>query len=320
VLLQWEDFAQGNARRLLDRYRDRLCSFNDDIQGTGAVTLAALLSAVRVTGSRLCDQRLVLLGAGSAGTGISDLVLAALVRDGLSEEEARSRLWLVSSRGLVHAGLAGLPPGQQRYAQPPQRVAGWRRDPAGAIPLAEVVDRVRPTALIGVCGQPGAFTEEVVRAVARHVERPILFPLSNPTSRSEAAPADLVAWSEGRALVATGSPFPPVSWRGRALPVCQCNNVYVFPGLGLGVIASGARRVTDEMVLAAARALSACAAPGALLPPLEEVRAVARRVALAVGAEAQRQGLAPPVEPGEWERRVDTARWEPRYQPLRYQP
>jgi malate dehydrogenase (oxaloacetate-decarboxylating) len=325
VLLQWEDFAQGNARRLLDRYRDRLCSFNDDIQGTGAVTLAALLSAVRVAGSQLRDQRLVLLGAGSAGTGISDLVHAALVRDGLSEEEARSRLWLVSSRGLVHAGLTGLSPWQQRYAQPAARVAGWRRDPAGNIPLAEVVERVRPTALIGVCGQPGAFTEEVVRALARHVERPILFPLSNPTSRSEAAPADLVAWTEGRALVATGSPFPPVAYRGRTLPVSQCNNVYVFPGLGLGVIASGARRVTDEMVLAAAQALSACAAPAggppaALLPPLEEVRGVARRVALAVGAEAQRQGLAPPVKPGEWERAVDAARWEPRYQPLRYQP
>jgi malate dehydrogenase (oxaloacetate-decarboxylating) len=325
VLLQWEDFAQGNARRLLDSYRDRLCSFNDDIQGTGAVTLAALLSAVSVTGSQLRDQRLVLLGAGSAGTGISDLVRAALVRDGLADEEARSRLWLVSSRGLVHAGLAGLSPWQQRYAQPPQRVAGWRRDPAGHIPLAEVVERVRPTALIGVCGQPGAFTEEVVRVMARHVERPILFPLSNPTSRSEAAPADLVAWTEGRALIATGSPFPAVAFRGRTLPVSQCNNIYVFPGLGLGVIASGARRVTDEMVLAAAQALTACAAPGggapaALLPPLEEVRVVARQVALAVGSEAQRQGVAPQVAPGEWERLVDAARWEPRYQPLRYRP
>jgi malate dehydrogenase (oxaloacetate-decarboxylating) len=325
VLLQWEDFAQGNARRLLDRYKDRLCSFNDDIQGTGAVTLAALLSAVRVTGSRLRDQRLVLLGAGSAGTGISDLVRAALVREGLADAEARSRLWLVSSRGLVHAGLANLSPWQQRYAQPPERVAGWRRDSAGNIPLDEVVEQVRPTALIGVCGQPGAFTEEVVRAMARHVERPILFPLSNPTSRSEAVPADLVAWTEGRALIATGSPFPAVSFGGRTLPICQCNNAYVFPGLGLGVIASGARRVTDEMVLAAAQALSACATPGgrlpaALLPPLEEVRMVARQVALAVGAEAQRQGLAPQVVPQEWERRVDDARWEPRYQPLRYQP
>jgi malate dehydrogenase (oxaloacetate-decarboxylating) len=325
VLLQWEDFAQGNARRLLDLYRDRLCSFNDDIQGTGAVTLAALLSAVRVLGSRLRDQRLVLLGAGSAGTGISDLVRAALVRDGLADAEARSRLWLVSSRGLVHAGLVGLSPWQQRYAQPPDRVAGWRRDAAGAIPLAEVVERVRPTALIGVCGQPGAFTEDVVRTMARHVERPILFPLSNPTSRSEAAPADLAAWTEGRALIATGSPFPAVSSGRPPLPARQCNNVYVFPGLGLGVIASGARRVTDEMVLAAAEALSACAAakdgtPAALLPPLEEVRVVARQVALAVGAEAQRQGLAPRVAPREWERLVDDARWEPRYQPLRYQP
>jgi malate dehydrogenase (oxaloacetate-decarboxylating) len=325
VLLQWEDFAQGNARRLLDLYRDRLCSFNDDIQGTGAVTLAALRSAVSATGSRLRDQRLVLLGAGSAGTGISDLVRAALVRDGLADEEARSRLWLVSSRGLIHAGLAGLSPWQQRYAQPPERVAGWRRDPVGNIPLAEVVERVRPTALVGVCGQPGAFTEEVVRAMARHIERPIVFPLSNPTSRSEATPADLFAWTEGRALIATGSPFPAVSAGGRTLPVSQCNNAYIFPGLGLGVIASRARRVTDEMVLAAAQALSVCAARGGgssagLLPPLEEVRVVARQVALAVGAEAQRQDLAPQVAPREWERLVDDARWEPRYQPLRYQP
>jgi malate dehydrogenase (oxaloacetate-decarboxylating) len=325
VLLQWEDFAQSNARRLLDLYRDRLCSFNDDIQGTGAVTLAALLSAVRVTRSRLRDQQVVLLGAGSAGTGISDLIRAALMRDGLADEEARSRLWLVSSRGLVHAGLAGLSSWQQRYAQPSQRVADWRRDPAGNIPLVEVVERVRPTALIGVCGQPGAFTEEVVRAMARHVERPIVFPLSNPTSRSEAAPADLVAWTEGRALIATGSPFPAVTFGGSTLSICQCNNAYIFPGLGLGVIASGARRVTDEMVLAAAQALSACAAPGgaapaALLPPLEEIRVVARQVALAVGAEAQRQGLARQVAPQEWERLVDDARWEPQYQPLRYSP
>jgi malate dehydrogenase (oxaloacetate-decarboxylating) len=325
VLLQWEDFAQANARRLLDLYRDRVCTFNDDIQGTGAVTLAALLSAVRVNGARLRDQRLVLLGAGSASTGISDVVRAALVRDGLTDEEARSRLWLVSSRGLVHESLPGLWPWQQRYAQPTQRVAGWRRDPAGKIPLAEVVERVRPTALIGVCGQHGAFTEEVVRAMAVHVERPILFPLSNPTSRSEAVPADLVAWTEGRALIATGSPFPDVSVAGHTMSVAQCNNVYVFPGLGLGAIASGARRITDEMVLAAAHALSACAAagggsPAALLPPLDQVCVVARQVALAVGAEAQRQGFAPQVGPREWERLVADACWKPRYQPMRYHP
>jgi malate dehydrogenase (oxaloacetate-decarboxylating) len=323
VLLQWEDFAQANARRLLDRYRDRLCSFNDDIQGTAAVTLAALLAALRATGGRLGEQRVVLLGAGSAGTGIADLLVAALRQEGLAEPEARSRLWLLSSRGLVHGGLRELSPWQQRYAQPAERVVGWRRDATGNIALAEVVERVRPTALIGVCGQPGAFTEEVVRAAARHVERPILLPLSNPTSRSEALPSDLVAWTEGRALIATGSPFSDVAYQGRTIPISQCNNAYVFPGLGLGVIAAGARRVTDAMFLAAARVLSDCVprsagADAPLLPPLEAIRAVSRRIALAVGLEAQRQGLAATVPPSAWEQRVDARRWEPLYRTLRF--
>ena len=321
VLLQWEDFAQGNARRLLDRYRDRLCTFNDDIQGTAAVALGALLAAARLTGRPLRDQRLVIVGAGSAGTGIGDLLLAALAQEGLGPGEARERLWLLSSRGLLHTGLAGLPPWQQSYCRPQEEVADWRRDGAGGIPLAEVVERVHPTALLGVSGQPGAFTEEAVRAMARHAERPILFPLSNPTSRSEAVPADLMAWTEGRALVATGSPFASVSYGGRALPVSQCNNAYVFPGLGLGVIASGARRVTGALFLAAARALGDCVPPtpgpeAPLLPPPEDLRAVSRRIGLAVGLEAQRQGLAPPATPEEWERALDAARWEPRYLPL----
>jgi malate dehydrogenase (oxaloacetate-decarboxylating) len=320
VLLQWEDFAQANARRLLDRYRDRLCTFNDDIQGTAAVTLAALLTAVRRTGRPLRAQRLVLVGAGSAGTGISDLVRAALVQEGLTEAEARSRLWLLSSRGLLHTGLTGLSPWQQGYSRPQDEVAGWRRDGAGHIPLPEVVEQVRPTALLGVSGQPGAFTEEAVRAMARHADRPIVFPLSNPTSRSEALPADVMAWTEGRALVATGSPFPAVAYEGRTLPISQCNNSYVFPGLGLGVIASGARRVPEALFLAAARVLSDCVpqvGPEApLLPPLEELPAVSRRIALAVGAEAQRLGLAPQAAPRDWERTLDARRWEPRYQAL----
>ena len=321
VLLQWEDFAQANARRLLDRYRDRLCTFNDDIQGTAAVALGALLAAARLTGRPLRDQRLVIVGAGSAGTGIGDLLLAALAQEGLGPGEARSRLWLLSSRGLLHTGLAGLPPWQQGYCRPQEEVADWRRDGAGGIPLAEVVERVHPTALLGVSGQPGAFTEEAVRAMARHAERPILFPLSNPTSRSEAVPADLMAWTEGRALVATGSPFASVSYGGRSLPVSQCNNAYVFPGLGLGVIASGARRVTGALFLAAARALGDCVPPtpgpeAPLLPPPEDLRAVSRRIGLAVGLEAQRQGLAPPATPEEWERALDAAWWEPRYLPL----
>jgi malate dehydrogenase (oxaloacetate-decarboxylating) len=323
VLLQWEDFAQGNARRLLDRYRDRLCSFNDDIQGTAAVTLGVLLAAGQAAGAPLTGQRIVILGAGSAGTGIADTVVAAMTAAGLSEAEARGRLWLVDRHGLLQTGMAGLTAEQQRYAQPPERVAGWQRGPGGEVSLLEVVTRVRPTALIGVSGQPGVFTEEVVRAAAAGVERPVILPLSNPTSRSEALPVDVLTWSDGRALVATGSPFADVVHGGRVCSVAQCNNAYVFPGVGLGVIASKARRVTDGMLLAAARALAACAPAsrdpgGALLPPLRELREVSREVALAVGEEAQRQGLAEQTTPEELRRRVDGCRWEPRYLPMRY--
>jgi malate dehydrogenase (oxaloacetate-decarboxylating) len=324
VLLQWEDFGMGNARRLLDRYRDRVCSFNDDIQGTGAVTLAALLSAGRVTGTPLGGQRVVVVGAGSASTGICDMLVAGMMREGLSTPDARDRLWLVDREGLLHTGLASVQAFQRPYLQPQERVAGWQHDPAGQIALLEVVRRVRPTVLLGVTGQPGLFTEEVVRTVAAQVERPAIFPLSNPTSRSEAVPVDLITWTEGRALVATGSPFPPVAYHGRAIPVSQCNNAYIFPGLGLGAIASGARRVTDAMFLAAAEALSAwdgsVSAEPALLPPLEEIRDVSRRIALAVGAQAMSEGVAAPLAPEEWEARVDALRWEPRYRRVRYRP
>jgi malate dehydrogenase (oxaloacetate-decarboxylating) len=318
VLLQWEDFAQRNARPLLYRYRDRICSFNDDIQGTAAVTLGALLAAVGALGSRLGDQRIVIVGAGSAGTGIRDLVVEALVREGLTEAQARERFWFVDRNGLLHTGLEGLTPFQQSYGVPQERVATWQRGPGGEIGLLEVVKRVRPTVLIGVTGQPGSFTEEVVRAMTAGVERPIIFPLSNPTSRSEAVPVDLVGWTEGRALVATGSPFGDVIYRGRRVPVNQCNNSYIFPGVGLGVVASRANRVTDGMILAAARALAECAPiaanpEGALLPPLTNIRAVSRRIALAVGEEAQRQGLAEPLSPEEWQYRVDATWWTPRY-------
>jgi malate dehydrogenase (oxaloacetate-decarboxylating) len=322
VLLQWEDFGRTNARPLLERYRDRICSFNDDIQGTGAVTLAALLAGLRVTGAPLAEQRVVLLGAGSAATGIADQIAAALQHEGLTHDEVRTRLWLVNRRGLVHTGRTDLDATQQCYAQPQERMAGWTRDPAGGVPLLEVVRQARPTALIGVAGQPGIFTQEVVRAMAAHVERPIIFPLSNPTSKSEATPADLIAWTDGRAVVATGSPFPEVVWQGRTIRISQCNNVYIFPGVGLGVIASGARRVTDEMFLAAARALADCSPANAdpwasLFPPAQELRAVARRVALAVGAEAQRQRMTEPLPAEAWERRLDSRRWEPHYLPMR---
>ena len=322
VLLQWEDFALPNARRLLERYADRLCTFNDDVQGTAAVALAAVLAAGSVTGTDLADQRVVILGAGSAGTGIADGIAAALVASGLSEVAARQRLWLVDRHGLLHAGMAGLSPAQRPYARPAADLAGWQPDGAGALPLAEVVERVRPTVLIGASGQPGAFAEPAVRALARLVERPTILPLSNPTSRSEATPADLVAWSDGRALVASGSPFADVPFAGRTIRISQCNNAYIFPGVGQGAIAAGARRVTGAMFLAAARALAegtpARQDPDAgLFPPLGEIAQVSRRIALAVAAEAQRLGLAEPTSPEERARRVDASWWEPRYRPLR---
>ncbi len=318
VLLQWEDFAQANAARLLDRYRDRLCTFNDDIQGTAAVTTGTVLAAVRVTGSKLRDQRVVVVGAGSAGCGISEQLCAAMVRDGLSERDARSRFWLIDRQGLLREGLTGLLPFQAPFVQPRAALAGWKLARPDEVGLADVVANVRPTILIGTSGMPGVFTEPIVREMARHVGRPIILPLSNPTERAEARPADLLAWTDGRVLIATGSPFEPVAFRGRTIPIAQCNNSYIFPGVGLGILAVGATRVTDGMFMAASLALADCApalrdreAP--LLPPLTEIRTVSRRIALAVAAEAQRAGLAAPTAREELERLVDAKMWTPRY-------
>lgn len=321
VLLQWEDFAKDNAARLLERYRDRLCTFNDDIQGTGAVTLAGLLAATKAAGTRLGEQRIVLLGAGSAAHGISDQIVAAMEDEGLTPREARSKLWLLDSRGLIHTGRSGLDSFKERYAQPCASLAGWQSERPGAPTLPEVIREVRPTVLIGTSAQPGSFNEEVVREMARHTERPVIFPLSNPTSKSEATPRDLVEWTEGRALVATGSPFPEVEYGGRRIRVGQCNNSFIFPGVGLGVLASGAQRVTDALFVAAARALAElspalCEEGAPLYPRLENVREVSRLVALAVGREAQCSGLVPAMEPGELESRIDELMWTPHYVPF----
>jgi malate dehydrogenase (oxaloacetate-decarboxylating) len=323
VLLQWEDFARDNASRLLERYRDRLCTFNDDIQGTAAIVTATLLAAVRAAGARLSDQRVVMVGAGSAGCGISAQLCAAMVHEGLPQAEARGRFYLLGRRGLIREGLNNLTPEQERWVQPGERLACWPRGEGGGFGLAEVVKNVRPTVLIGTSGEPGLFTEAVVRDMAAQAPRPIILPLSNPTSRCEGKPADLLAWTEGRALVATGGPFPAVSYQGHSIPIAQCNNSYIFPGMGLGVLASGARRVTDEMFMAAAQALADCSparidlhAP--LLPPLEDARRVSRRIALAVGTKAQQQDLAAPTTAAELECRVAARCWEPRYPRLRY--
>jgi malate dehydrogenase (oxaloacetate-decarboxylating) len=316
--LQWEDFATPHARPILERYQDELLTFNDDIQGTAAVALGAILGAVGVTGKRLRDQHIVFLGAGSAAVGVADYLRAALVKDGLLEPLARSRFWLVDKDGLLHAGRTDLTPSQRVYAQSEDRVASWPRSSGGKIGLADLINQVEATVLIGLSTVGGAFTETIVREMARKVERPVIFPLSNPTTSSEASPEDLIRWTGGRALVATGSPYPTVRYEGRVMPIAQCNNVFIFPAVGLGVIASGARRVTDGMMLAAARSLGehspALANPtGSLLPALRDVRSVARAIATAVGIEAQRAGVAPQTSPEELRDRVAAAQWTPGY-------
>jgi malate dehydrogenase (oxaloacetate-decarboxylating) len=322
VLLQWEDFARHNARRLLERYRDRLCTFNDDIQGTGAVTLAGLLAAVKTVGGRLGEQRIVMFGAGSAATGIAEQIVTAMLSEGLSEREAKAALWLIDIGGLVHDGRDDLEVISRPYAQPRERISSWNVALLNRITLLEVVKNVRPTILIGLSAQPGAFTEAIVKEMARHAERPIIFPLSNPTSRSEALPDDLLTWTQERAIVATGSPFPDVpstiTGDAKPRPIGQCNNAYIFPGVGLGVIASGARRVRQEMFLVAARTLAEMSPllkdpAGPLFPSLAEIRDVSRRVAVAVGAEAQRLGVADSTTQAELERRIKGKMWEPRY-------
>ncbi|HYM00505.1 MAG TPA: NAD-dependent malic enzyme [Blastocatellia bacterium] len=321
VLLQWEDFAKNNARRLLERYRDRLCTFNDDIQGTGAVTLAGLLAAMKVMGKRLRDQEVALLGAGSASLGISDQIVAAMTADGLSEDAARSRIWLTDIDGLLISGRPDLDNFTINYAQPADRVEGWRLIQPDRIGLLDVIRNVRPTILIGASTQSGAFSVTVVRDMAAHCTRPIIFPLSNPTSKSEAVPEDLLTWTDGKAIVATGSPFPAISRGGKSVRIGQCNNSFIFPGVGLGVIASGAKRVTDRMFIEAAQELAQLSPmlkdPDApVYPKLEDARIVSRAVALAVAGEAFRAGVTRTGEEEGIEDRVEAAMWMPRY--LRY--
>ena len=316
ALLHWEDFGAGNARRILDRYAGDCCTFNDDMQGTAAVVFAAILAAIRASGASLRDQRVVILGAGTAGMGIADMLRDAMVREGLSEEEAVRRFWGLGRRGLLTDDQgAGLRDFQVPYARPAGEVAGWA-GPTGAIGLAEVVARARPTILIGTSTQAGAFTEQIVRTMAAEVERPIILPLSNPTSKCEALPEDLIRWTDGRALVATGSPFPPVDHDGRRYMVAQANNALVFPGLGLGVAVARARRVSDAMLAAAADAvagLSDATRPGsALLPPVDELRMVSAAVGIAVAGAAAAEGLAQ-VELHDPVQQVHEAMWRPEY-------
>jgi malate dehydrogenase (oxaloacetate-decarboxylating) len=319
--LQLEDFATPHARPILKRYRNELLTFNDDIQGTSAVALGAIFAGVSVSGKSLKDQQIVMLGAGSAGIGVADGLREMLKAEGMSEQEARSHFWVIDKDGLLHTGRKDLSSEQSVYAQSENLVSGWPRTASGQIGLADVIRKINATILIGLSTVGGAFSETIVREMARKVERPIIFPLSNPTSKSEAKAEDLIRWTDGRALVATGSPFAPVDYDGRKIPIAQCNNVYIFPAIGLGVVASGARRVTEPMMLAAARALGghspALKDPSAsLLPPLKDTRRVAADIAVAVGIEAQKNGVAPKVSEGELRRRVQQTQWTPAYRTL----
>ncbi len=317
AMLHWEDFGAANAHRILTKYAGTCCTFNDDIQGTAAVVLAAALCAVRATGTRMSDQTVVIHGAGTAGIGIADALRQVMISEGLSPGQATGRFYALGSKGLLSSDYPGtLRDFQVPYARSVAEVSSWRRDADGRIDLAEVVARSRPSMLIGTSTQPGVFSEAIITEMAAHTARPVIMPLSNPTSHSEAQPADLIAWTGGRALIATGSPFPPVEHDGTVYQIAQANNALIFPGLGLGVTVSRARRVSDGMLAAAANALadlSDAAAPGAaVLPPVTSLRDVSAAVAVAVARAAQAEGLSDARldSPAE---QVRQAMWEPVY-------
>ncbi|MDP9433942.1 MAG: NAD-dependent malic enzyme, partial [Actinomycetota bacterium] len=314
ALLHWEDFGVDNARRILDRYADRICTFNDDMQGTAAVALAAAVAGVRAAGARMRDQKIVILGPGTAGVGIADFLREAMVRDGLSPEQAARRIWLVGRRGVLTDDMgSALRDFQAPYARPADEVAGWGRGGSG---LEETVAAVGPTMLIGTSTVAGAFSERIVREMARQVERPIIFPLSNPTTKIEALPADLISWTDGRALIATGSPFDPVEHRGTTYYIAQANNALVFPGLGLGVNVSRAQRISEGMIQASADAVAELVpigVPGApLLPSVGDLRRVSAAVAVAVASAAAKEGLAQ-VDVSDPIQQVHEAMWQPVY-------
>lgn len=315
ALLHFEDFGPSNARRILLTNREKYRIFNDDMQGTGAIVIAAVISGMKVAGQGFADQRLVVYGAGTAGTGMADQIHAGMVRDGLSPDEARSRIWLIDRAGLVTDDMEDLPDYQQAYARPASEVADWARE-HGAIGLLETVRRIHPTILIGTSTDHGAFTREVIEEMSSGVERPIVLPLSNPTERIEAMPADVVAWSGGKALVATGIPVKPFEYEGTTFTIGQGNNALLYPGLGLGVIVSGASRVTDGMLLAAAQAVASQVdptGPGAsLLPPVENLRTSSATVAVEVARQAEADGVAT-ASHDNLIQAVQDAMWQPVY-------
>jgi malate dehydrogenase (oxaloacetate-decarboxylating) len=320
ALLHFEDFGPSNARRILNAYRDKVRIFNDDMQGTGAITLAAILAGMRAAGSRPHEQRVVIFGAGTAGVGIADQIRAVMVADGLGEDEATQRFWLVDKQGVLTDDMDDLRDFQQPYARPRSEVSDWQTETGdGAIGLNDVVANVHPTILVGTSTTGGAFSEQIVREMARHVERPMIFPLSNPTERIEAVPADVIKWTNGHGLVGTGTPWDPVSYKGVDYRIGQANNALIYPGIGLGTIVSRASRVTDGMLLASAKAIAALvdiSQPGAgLLPEVENLRAVSATVAVAVAKQAVEDGVAEADLPDPVQA-VEDAIWQAAYPSL----
>ncbi len=323
VLIQFEDFAQQNAMPLLQRHRDRVCCFNDDIQGTAAITLGTLIAACRKKRQSLSEQVYVFVGAGSAGSGIAELIVTALVAEGLSDAEARARVFMVDKEGLLVEGMTDLTDFQQRLAQPQGLIGGWQLGPHSIYPnLLEVVVNAGASVLIGAAGIPGLFTEEVVSAMCRGCSRPIIFPLSNPSRQVEAHPADVIRWSKGEAIVATGSPFDKVEYAGKSFEISQCNNSYIFPGIGLGVIASKSSRVCDEMLMEASKTLAQLTHQSddptdGILPPLTELADISKKIAFAVGKVAQQQGYTLEMADEELQLEIERNFWTPAYRQYR---
>jgi malate dehydrogenase (oxaloacetate-decarboxylating) len=325
VVLQWEDFLKGNAIKQLDRFRDKLCSFNDDIQGTAGVAVAGILGALRITGKPMSEQRVLFAGAGAAAQGIANLIIDAMVEEGMDRDEAVSRIMTVDSKGLVTSDRSGLEDFKALYARDAAEVAGWDVQDPSRITLAETVANAKPTILLGTSGTADSFTEEVIRTMAQVNDRPIVFPLSNPTSKSECTPEQALEWSDGRAIVATGSPFAPVERDGKHFRIGQGNNAFIFPGVGLGLTVSRARRVTDSIFLAAARALAATVtdedlAECAVYPTFSRIRECSRAVARATIIQAVKDGVADEEVLENIEQRIKQAMWQPEYLPLRYMP
>ena len=318
--MQWEDFAKCNAEPILSRYKDTLCTFNDDIQGTAAVAVGTLLAAINVSKIPLTKQRIVIVGGGSAGCGIASLILEALIQSGLSTEEASSRLFIIDYLGLLKEDSLDLLPFQKPFAQKKEKTANWSCEKPGSISLKDTIKNSKPTLLIGVSSQAGLFTEELIKEMASHVNRPIIFPLSNPTSKSEATPSDLIKWTKGKAIIGTGSPFPDIIKNGKPFRVDQTNNAYIFPGIGLGITAVGVKRVTTGLFMAAARALATCSPskedPEAnLLPPLTNIKEISFQIALAVAKEAIASAEAPFFPEEELEGLIHAKMWNPIYVP-----